>query len=386
MSNNLGLPECHGIPERKEGPTVFEYVAAEWWVRERYGIYFRSKFPVPNLITWQLDRFYYNYDKLGDPVLEFVMDKLVKDFNNPLNPRLKDSFYKLMKAGSSADQLKVFLKEITPGGALKPDMLGISAQRILCFDAVEVGTVKTAKSTWDELNHKLGVIKDVIIPQLKIELPNLSITLGRGQKSVSVPTDFSVKGSSFRMNSWERILPLPINFSKNGNVRYADWICYHPTMTWQPPDAPMSTPGPEGPQGNDGLVIYHIHRLPIPKLPDKVRQHFEIELRKWRQGHGLVLELNPAYAYAFKQSKSDWSPEAKLLFGYFGVGALVVMGVALAWELGLIAGAAALAEGGLNALMASPLVFTQAMEQSAVMARSLWLAGASVAPLLPIIQ
>ncbi|MBJ7988137.1 hypothetical protein JDS94_29835, partial [Bacillus cereus] len=84
----------------------------------------------------------------------------------------------LMKTGASDVQLRDFLKEITPGGALKPDMLGISAQRILYFDAVEVGTVKTAKSTWDELNHKLGVIKDVIIPQLKIELPNLSSTLG----------------------------------------------------------------------------------------------------------------------------------------------------------------------------------------------------------------
>jgi hypothetical protein len=153
-------------------------------------------------------------------------------------------------------------------------------------------------------------------------------------------------------------------------------------MTWQPAGSPP-TGGSGEPQGSDGLFLYHIHRATLPNLPDKVRQNLEQELRRWRQGHGLVLELNPAYAFTFQQSKSDWSPEAKMLFGYLGLGALVVMGVALAWELGLVAGAAMLAEEGLLALAATPQVFMTAMAEASALARFLWPIAVSGAQWLP---
>ena len=377
----VGLPECASFPVRNDPPTVLEYTAAEWWVRECYANYFRGMLPAPQLITWQLQRFFFSYEPL-DPVLDLVMTLLERDFRNALSPRLVKRFGQLLRANALEAELLALLKEITPGGALKPDMLGISAGRTLAFDGVEVGTVKTAQSTWDELNLKLGIIKDVIIPQLKIELPQLAIRLSRGFKSVSVPVDFSVKGSACRLSRWQRVLPLPVRISRNGNARTADWICFHPSMTWQPTGAPAAA-GPGDPQGSDGLFLYHIHRAGIPKLPEKVRQNLERELRRWRQGQGLVLELNPAYAYTFQQSQSDWSPEAKMLFGYVGLGALVIMGVALAWEIGLIAGAAALAEEGLVALAASPGVFVSAMSEASAIARILWPVAIGASQWLP---
>lgn len=336
----------------------------------------------PQLITWQLQRFFFSYEAL-DPVLDLIMTILERDFRNALSPRLIKQFAQLMRAGGTEAELLALLKEITPGGALKPDMLGISAGRTLLLDAVEVGTVKTAKSTWDELNHKIGILKDVVIPQLKIELPQLAIRLSRGFQSFSVPLDFSVKGSAFRMTRWQRVLPLPVRISRTGNAPTADWICFHPSVTYQPTGAPSTTTGGD-PTGADGLFLYHIHRATLPNLPDKVRQNLERELRRWRQGQGLVLELNPAYAFTFQQSKSDWSPEAQILFGYLGLGALVVMGVALAWELGLIAGAAALAEQGLAALAATPAVFVSAMSEASAIARMLWPVAVGVAQWLPV--
>ncbi|MER9117120.1 hypothetical protein NKH93_10890 [Mesorhizobium sp. M0954] len=377
----LGLPECASFPVRNDPPNVLEYTAAEWWVRECYASYFRGTLPVPQLITWQLQRFFFNYDPL-DPVLELVMTVLERDFRNVLNPRLVKQFMRLVKAQAPHTELLALLKEITPGGARKPDMLGISASRNLVFDGVEVGTVKTAQSTWDELNEKLTIIKDVIVPQLKIEMPQLAIRMSKGFQSFSVPLDYTVKGSAFRMTRWQRVLPLPVRISGKGNARSADWICFHPSMTWQPAGAPPAGGGGE-PQGSDGLFLYHIHRATLPNLPEKVRQNLEQELRRWRQGHGLVLELNPAYAFTFQQSKSDWSPEAKMLFGYLGLGALVVMGVALAWELGLVAGAVMLAEEGLLALAATPQVFITAMAEASALARFLWPIAVSAAQWLP---
>jgi hypothetical protein len=380
MSDFLNLPECADLPERKEPPTMFEYVAAELWVRECYGNYFRTQQPIPQLITWQLERFFKNYDP-HDPVLELVMTIIERDFHNVLNPRLVKKFYALLKAKAPESELLALLKEIGPGGARKPDMLGISANRTLIFDGLEVGTVKGAKGTYDELHHKLDIIKDIVVPQLKIELPQLAIRLSKGLRSMSVPNDVTVNGSSFRLAPSQRILPLPVRISGSGKARYADWICYHPTMTWQLPGS--SPPGPNAAQGTDGLVIYHIHRTPLPNLPETVKRHVERELERWKRQQGLILELNPALAYAFKQSRSEWEPETRRLFAYFGVGVLLLACVVVAWEVGLIAGGAALAEEGLVTLAASPQVLNSALQGSVQGASRLWPAVVGAAPLLP---
>lgn len=378
----LRIAECANLPARTEPPNVLEYTAAEWWVRDQYVRYFREKHDIPQLITWQLQRFFTTYDPV-DPVLELVMTIIERDFRNVLNPRLVKKFKALLKDKGSQADLLALLKEITPGGALKPDMLGISAADVLEFDGLEVGTVKTAKETWDELNNKLGVLNSVVLPQVKIELPNLALKMSGGVRSVRVPRSFAVKGSAFRLPRWARVLPLPVQINKSGNATTVDWICYHPTAVWYPPNAPMPGPTDPDPEGTDGLVIYHIHRATIPQLPARVRNYLEGELRKWRQQQGLVLELNPAFVGVFQASKSDWSPEAQQIFGYFGLVAFVVLGVALAWELGLIAGGVALAADGLAALGASPALLPEVLGDGAAIASRLWPAAVTVAPLLP---
>lgn len=201
---------------------------------------------------------------------------------------------------------------------------------------------------------------------------------------LQIPNDYIVKGSSFRLNAWQRVLPLPIKFNKmKGDEKIVDWICYHPTMNWKPPNAPAPTGDI---QGTDGIVLYHIHQCYVPKVPKKVKNFFEREMNKWKQGPGFILGFDPAFATkAFQESRYDWSPEARQLFAYLGIGALVIMGVAVAWEIGLVAGIAAIAEGGLSTLMASPLYF-EALGQSSMIAKHLWSAGTGVASLLPIMQ
>jgi hypothetical protein len=379
----LKIAECSNLPERSDPPDVLEYTAAEWWVRERYVQYFREKHNIPQLVTWQLQRFFTSYDPT-DPVLDLVMTIIERDFRNVMRPSLVKRFKDLLKAKAPQAEMLALLKEITPGGALKPDMLGISASDVLEFDGLEVGTVKTAKATWDELNNKLGVLNSVVLPQVKIELPNLAIKLGGGRRSVQVPTSFVVRGSAFRLPRWARVLPLPVRISASGQVTTVDWICFQPTAVWYPPGAKIPGPTDPDPEGTDGLVIYHIHRAALPQLPQRVRNFFESELRKWKQQQGLILELNPAYASVFHSSQADWSPEARQAFAYFGLATLVVLGVAVAWEIGLIAGAASLAADGLAGLAATPGVLAASLSDAALIASRLWPAAVTAAPLLPL--
>ncbi|KXO06209.1 hypothetical protein AYK81_00475 [Bacillus thuringiensis] len=383
----FGNLECWEYPERQNDAVdkktrALEWVAAEWWVRYCYNEWFVAKYPVPNHVTWQLDRLFYEL-KTDNPVLKIVMKLLDKDFKTILSS--KNKLLDIMKDTEKSDAvLMPLLYEIKMGGHRKPDMLGISVSNTLLFDAVEVATVKTADETWYELQGKLDTIKNVIVPQLKLLLPE--VNENQKQSFVQIPNDYIVKGSSFRLSAWQRILPLPIKFDERGKYNYVDWICYNPTMNWKPPNAPEPTLGPEGPQGTDGIVLYHIHRAIIPAFPEKIESFIKREFFKWSQANGLVPELNPAFAYTFKESQSAWSPEARTLFACFGIGALVMMGLVLASEIGIITGAATIAKGGFSALMTSPTLFLNAIGQGSIIARNLWVAGTSVAPLLPIFQ
>ncbi|MEV5491080.1 hypothetical protein AB0L47_24290 [Streptomyces bobili] len=383
------LNECWKWPVRQSRPSVLEYTAAEWWVRERYGFWFRENRGIPQLITWQLTRFFESYTP-GDPVLEVAMEVLEDDFKNVFSDKFVQRFNRLLKNRSASHaELLYLLKEAQPGGALKPDMLGITADRsTLAFDALEVGTEGTAQSTYDELHKKLRILQSEVIPQIKLRLAGLSARYTDRRRSLSVPSAFSALPSTFRLKPWAYILPLPVNISVQGNARYADWICFHPSKSWTPrgSGAPGSGGVPAGSpvaRGVDGLYLYHIHRATLPNLPDAVRSSVDQELRRWRQNNGFVLELNPAFAFAMKESQSDWSPEAQAMFAYLGAGALLLCFVWVAWEVGLIAGGAAALDAGLTALAESPAVFTNAIRGAAQLAPRLWPAAVGAAPLMP---
>ncbi|MGW9122933.1 hypothetical protein ACWGRV_41195 [Streptomyces sp. NPDC055663] len=378
MVNFLGIDECLNAPLRRESPSALEYTAAEFWVRESYGRYWREQGGIPQLITWQLERIFRPYEVV-DPILELAMSVLETDFRNAFPVSWVKKFNSLLRKGASATDLIDLLKDAPTGGALKPDMMGLSSQRALIFDAVEVGTEKTARSTYDELNSKIRILRDAAIPQIKLRLPALSLKFAKGFTSISIPGEFEARPSRFRLQPWERILPLPLSISKSGKATTADWICYHPSTTYRPVDAPPSTV-----DGVDGLILYHIHQMALPDLPPALRRHFERELQRWRNAQGLTLELNPALAVALRESRSDWSPEAQQLFGYVGLGALVIMIVAVGWELGLIAEAGLAAKAGLVALAESPAAITSALRATSLIARQAWPTVVSSAPLLPL--
>lgn len=380
------LDECWGWPIRAEAPTALEYTAAELYIRQLYKNHFQQK-PKPQIVTWQYERFFTGYET-GDPVIEVVMETLEQDFRNVFSNSLVKRYWKAVRDRKPIAFLRQLLLEAAAGGARKPDMLGIHADGSrLVFDAVEVGTEKTAKSTYDELQEKLAQLRNPVLPILRLKLELLAHRHYARGENIAVPQDFTIAGSAFRPQDHQWVLPLPIRISTSGSVRYADWICFHPSKGWRPGVGyPLATslPGADQRRGTDGLLIYYIHRALLPNLPDRVARDVRQQLGRWRYEQGLTLELNPALAMSLKKSQSDWSPEALQLFAVLGVGAAIILLVLAAWEVGLVAGGAAVAEAGLVALSEAPLLLFNAIRSAALLATQLNPAAFGMLPFVPV--
>jgi hypothetical protein len=385
MTDFFGNTECLGFPVRDEAPNALEYTAAEYWVRESYRRYFLANGGIPQLTTWGLERFFSITDT-GDPVLELTMELLDSDFKNLFTNAIIKKFTQMLANGASSAAINALLREAGFGGARKPDMLGISAGRTLLFDSVEVGTVRTAQSTYDELGEKMGILRSAVIPQLKLRLPALAARSARGMVSMSIPLDFVVRPSAFRLSQFEMIMPLPVRINSTSGKTIIDWICYHPSTNWRPGGAASAPASPGERTGTDGLIIYHIHQTTLPDVPASIRRAITEELNRWKQAQGYILELNPALVAAFTFNKSAWSREALQLFALLGIGGLVLIMVGIGWESGLFAGAAAIVEAGLTAAASSPAAFAAAMRGTAALANELWPLAVGAAPLIPLGQ
>jgi len=299
------FPMCQGYPVRKERPTTFEYVAAELWVRELYRKYFRVNGGEPQIITWQYERFYTQYET-ADDVLDITMSLLESDFRNVFTDAVRRKWDSLIKKNAPEATLLELLRQAAPGGSRKPDMLGIHAGATLLFDSVEVGTDKTAESTFKELTDKMAIIDQEVVPQIKLRLPALQRRYASRGMTTSIPSDFVVRASPFRLEPWAKVLPLPIVAGDEG-VREVDWICYHPTDTWAPASASgSSSASSSGGLGTDGIILYHIHRASLPRLPQEVRSRMRKELDRLEAERSGLLELNPALLGAFVRNKSEW--------------------------------------------------------------------------------
>jgi hypothetical protein len=378
MANQL-LPPCVGIPIRKDPPGTLEWTAAELWIRWRYKHAFEGSRKAPFLVTWQLERLFTNYDNAQDPVIDLVMTVLESDFRNVTTDAQRAAFQLLLKQNATEPALRAFLRQLSPGGNRRPDMLGISTGgTAIEFDAVEVGTVTGAQATYDELQSKLGILRDSVVPQVRLELPRLQA----GYQSTFIPPGFTVSGSAWRPSQWERILPLPVKISKEGNVQYVDWICYYPTMYWRAPNSPPLQQGDPG--GENGLILYHIHRLPAKSLeiPPNIKTVIDREIQRWKLQHSLSLELNPALALALKANKTSFDPAAIQMLAVLGAGALLFILLGVAWEAGLVVGAAELASSGLAGLSGSAADLFAAIGQSSEVGSAFWPGVSSDATLL----
>jgi hypothetical protein len=127
MSDLFNLDGCGSAMVRPDPPTVLEDSAAELWVLHWYRQHFQAKHPLPQHVTWQLARLYeISEAERLDEVIGLTMKTMDRDFRNPLLPSAVKRFRQMLKGGERGETLTTFLKEISPGGSLKPDMLGIS--------------------------------------------------------------------------------------------------------------------------------------------------------------------------------------------------------------------------------------------------------------------
>jgi hypothetical protein len=380
MADPFGIDECMGVPLRTEPPNSLEFVAAEYWVRDSYRTYFKESERTPQTTTWQLERFFTGNES-SDPVIDLVMEVLESDFKNTYSNAVVTRFKSLQKNGASEAALRALLREGSGGGDRKPDMLGIAGGREILLDCVEVGTVKTAQSTYNELNEKLQILKTAVIPQVKLRLPALRERFARSLQSPVLPNEFVVQASPFRLPPFKTILPLPIRVTAQGAQTMIDWICYRPSTNWKPSGAPAST---SNRPGTDGIVLYHIHQTPLPEVPSSIRIALAKELNQWKQKQGYILELNPALIAAFGLNKPAWTRDERLLFTVLGVAGLLLVIVAVGLEVGVFAGAAAIADAGLPALAAAPAEFIAAMRASAILASQVWALAVSAVPMVPL--
>ena len=63
----------------------------------------------------------------------------------------------------------------------------------------------------------MKIVETAVIPQIKLRLPALAARYARGFTSISLPQDFVVRPSAFRLKSYEMILPLPVRVNTQGS-------------------------------------------------------------------------------------------------------------------------------------------------------------------------
>lgn len=360
----------------------FEWLAAQLWVYWQYRAWFTSAAGPNQFIMadteyemlFGVEKF---FTRPNNQFARVVWDTLVEDFRNAHS----DAFWKRLKQmlddpAASPAFVAEFIRTAREGGKRKPDMLGveIGLSPGVRFDLLEVGTEKTADSTAAELADKLRILRERVAPIVTLRLD------AQGQ---SWDRRIEVRASPFRMPQAMRIMPLPLVIDQQTGTRYAEWVCYHPTELYKP--------GAMINGGHDGLVLYHIHRAPLPTLPEALRKRFEAQARA---GTLQPLSLLPELAQVRRE---DWPPELRMALLAVGVAALATAivlialtppgaaGVAGMGAVGAGATGAGVTGAGLTAAGATP-AFTTGVAATANYAPLAWsfaVGAAAVVPMPP---
>ncbi|MFD7097575.1 hypothetical protein [Streptomyces xanthophaeus] len=382
--------------------TGWEWVAAELWVRHHFGRHI-GELPGSTHVTHQLDRLQEVFDLIvgeekgrggrpplasgdalpytrtrfrpSDPVLQMALQVLSEDFRNPVSPGKVLEFKKLLDpaAKTPAGVLIEAVRRLTPGGQLKPDMLGLQAYGgELGMEQVEVGTRKGALATYKELQGKLSVLEDPCAVRMRLEL-------ARMQRSLRV----SARASTWRLHPALMTVPLPLHIdSATGKGVVSDWLCFWPTNRARFQEYPR----PEGRPGYDGLMLYHVHRLEFDSesVPKSVRELMKRAAREWERkqqapGPALVPEL----VTVMQSDRRLFTREGELFVTGLGAAALLALFVWVAVEAGVIAGLGAAGRAGLSALAATPALMAQAVAATAKFARDFLAVATQLAFTLP---
>ncbi|MFI5828203.1 hypothetical protein ACIA6C_13155 [Streptomyces sp. NPDC051578] len=298
----------------------------------------------------------------SDPVLRMALQVLSEDFRYPLSPGKVLEFQKLFDpaAKTPAGVLIEALRKLTPGGLLKPDMLGLQSYGELAMEEVEVGTRKGGLATYKELQIKLSILEDPCAVRMRLEL-------ARMQRSFQV----GVRASTWRLHPALMLLPLPLHIdttSRKGVV--SDRLCFWPTSRARFNEYPR----PEtGRPGYDGLVLYHVHRAAFDSslIPKSVRERMNQAVREWaRKQRAPGPTLVPELVTVMQADRRLFPKDGELFLAGLGATALLALFVWVAVEAGVIAGLAAAGQEGLSALAAAPAVLAKAVVSMAEFSRA----------------
>ncbi|MEU6972259.1 hypothetical protein AB0A71_31975 [Kitasatospora aureofaciens] len=383
---------------REEPPTVFEYLAAELWVRHHFGVDFDAR-PGATWVTFQLDRIAEWWgtpgrERLGpgealpygrltaqpqDPVLRMVLQVLSEDLRNTFPTAKVDAIKRMLKDRSTpAVKLVKAVRELTPGGALKPDLLGLQNHvPELRMEALEVGTEGGALDTYRELQGKVGVLRD---PCGRV-IENRLVAMQRTALQ-QLPYSVVAAGTDWRLGAGLKILPMPVNVTEQNRETYVDWICYWPTDRAEFREYPRPA---NGRPGYDGLVLYHIHRVPLRavQLPDRIREAMLNLVRARLRPAPLGPTLVPELAVTIERDRRLFTPEGELFLAGLGAVGLLALGVWAALGTGVVTGLGVVAKGGLVAAANAPELFVGALAAAARLANQLWSVISQLGYLLP---
>ncbi|MER5807390.1 hypothetical protein ABT143_04195 [Streptomyces sp. NPDC002033] len=365
--------------------TGWEWIAAEVWVRYHFERYV-AELPGSTHVTHQLDRLQEVFDLIAgqekgqggrppmsggeaasykrlsfqpsDPVLQMALRVLGEDFRNPISPSKVLELKKLLDpaAKTPAGVLIEAVRRLTPGGLLKPDMLGLqSYSGELTMEEVEVGTRQGGLETYKELQSKVSILEDPCAVRMRLEL-------ARMQRSLQV----SARASTWRLHPALMLLPLPLHIdSATGKGVVSDWICFWPTNRARFQEHPR----PEtGRPGYDGLVLYHVHRAEFDSslIPKSVKERINRAVREWeRKQRAPGPTLVPELVTVMQADRRLFTEDGELFVFGIGAAALLAIFVWVAVEAGVIAGLAAAGRVGLSALAATPSVLSKGVVQMA---------------------
>jgi hypothetical protein len=360
----------------------WEWVTAELWIRHHFGRYV-AELPGSTYLTHQLDRLReiwdpivdrtrkgqggrpplsredaYQYQKNAympsDPVLQMALRVLGEDLINPLAPARVRELQRLLdpKSGTPAVRLIEAVRKLAPGGALKPDMLGLQSYAgELTMEALEVGTVTGGLDTYKELRSKVSVLEDPCARRMRLELAAM-------QRSLQV----TPRATTWRLHPALMTVPLPLSLdTTGGKPQVADWLCFWPTNRASFEGYPRDTARP----GYDGLVLYHVHRLPFDDkgVPRSVKEKMSAAVREWSNqrrwtpGPTLVPEL----VTAVQADRRLFTREGEYFLAGLGAAGLLALFCWVAVEAGVITAVSAAGKAGLAALAAAPAQLARAV-------------------------
>ncbi|MBC6460655.1 hypothetical protein, partial [Actinomadura sp. HBU206391] len=222
-------------------------------------------------------------------------------------------------------------------------------------------------ATYEDLKTELSILEDPCARRMRLELAAM-----QGGATKQLPFNVAAMASTWRLHPALMTLPLPLKINVERGEQSVDWLCFWPTNRVKLENHPPAVGRP----GYDGLVVYHIHRLPLRSLniPSAVRAVVLKALREWdrQRERSAAPVLIPELAAALQANRRTFTPEGeRFLLGLGGVALLAIFGW-VAIEAGIIVGLGAVAKSGLAGLAASPELFTGAIATAARLAKDLW--------------